>query len=82
MSHVEQRIRVPYHVRVIGSDDKCHQNLKVRYVANVIVVNKTRNFVNLTWTIPLCLFSSFAPRKRAVIKRYTTYPFINSDTQF
>ena len=47
MTHVEQRIRVPYHVRVICSDDKCHQNLKVRYVANVIVVIKTRNFVNL-----------------------------------
>ena len=29
------------------SDDKCRQNLKVRYVARVIVVNKTRNFVNL-----------------------------------
>ena len=47
MSHVEQRIRVPYHVRVICSDDKCHQNLKVRYVARVIVVIITRNFVIL-----------------------------------
>ena len=47
MSHVQQRIRVPYHVRVTCSDDKCRQNLKVRYVARVIVVIITRNFVIL-----------------------------------
>ena len=47
MTHVEQRISVPYQVRVICSNDKCRHNLKVRYVAIVIVGNKTRDFVNL-----------------------------------
>ena len=36
-----------YHVRLICSDDKCCQNLKVRYVARGIVVNKTHNYINL-----------------------------------
>ena len=59
--------------RIVVDDYMC-------LVAVLVCYGKHVTF--LTWIIPLCLFSSFAPRKRAAIKRYTTYPFINSGTQF